>query len=177
MFPLSFFSFQYDPPSGVPPFIKKALISTKRRRHKHPRYHSYWRAVSILTVPGPRHLTALPCGNTAGRLQLPLSAFHACREITHPLKSSTLPGETSDSVYSLAPTDCSLKYFRPIYSVHRVCIYMYVTNINDDVWFVNTNFSGNRASVYPVAVKLQTFSQNLKMSVKSNGFENTGLFL
>ena len=58
-----------------------------------------------------------------------------------------------------------------------VCIYMYVTNINDDVWFVNTNFSGNRASVYPVAVKLQTFSQNLKMSVKSNGFENTGLFL
>src|SRR5699024_5545014 len=131
MFPLSFFSFQYDPPSGVPPFIKKALISTKRRRHKHPRYHSYWRAVSILTVPGPRHLTALPCGNTAGRLQLSLSAFHACREITHPLKSSTLPGETSDSVYSLAPTDCSLKYFRPIYSVHRVCIYMYVTNIND----------------------------------------------
>lgn len=48
-----------------------------------------------------------------------------------------LPGETFDSIYSLAPPDCSLKYFRQTYSVHCIRIYMYATNINEEILFVN----------------------------------------
>ena len=48
-----------------------------------------------------------------------------------------LPGETFDSIYSLAPPDCSLKYFRQTYSVHCIRIYMYATNINEAILFVN----------------------------------------
>ena len=48
-----------------------------------------------------------------------------------------LPGETFDSIYSLSPPDCSLKYFRQTYSVHCIRIYMYATNINEEFLFVN----------------------------------------